>query len=44
MNTLIKMKLGNWLWHVLTFLALSTPDVTTPTQSYNLEKYKYLEI
>ena len=38
------MKLGNWLWHVLTFLALSTPDVTTLTQSNNLENYKYLDI
>lgn len=38
------MKLRNWLWHVLTFLALSTPPVTSPTQSNNLENYKYIEI
>lgn len=38
------MKVGYWLWHVMTFQVLSTPDVTTPTQSNNLENYKYLEI
>lgn len=38
------MKLRNWLWHVLTFLALSTPPVTFPTQLNNLENYKYIEI
>ena len=38
-NERFKMKLGNWLWCVTTFLTFSTPHVTTSTQPKDLENW-----